>query len=104
MAYYRTSTVLGVDHRRNDSQRTEAHGTAKREGWTLPRDDDHEFQDTVSASVFALAKGKTRTGWQDLLDRIARGGVHAVILAEVSRGTREQVAYQQLAHASSSKT
>lgn len=93
IGYVRVSVDTSGDARSLDAQTREVERTAAEHGWYL----EHVYDDTESASAYALERGVVRTGWADLLARVERRGVAAVILAEVARAAREATAAQTLA-------
>ncbi|WIV57434.1 recombinase family protein [Amycolatopsis nalaikhensis] len=99
LAYYRISDDPSESGRSIERQQGEAHQTAVREGVTIAPTD--EFQDTDSASIFGIERGVVRDDWDRMIATLNREGatIHMVILSEMSRGTREQVEYQNLAQA-----
>jgi DNA invertase Pin-like site-specific DNA recombinase len=91
--YGRVSQARG-DERSVDDQLRELRTWADREGWRVHA--EHR-DDGVSASRYA--GGKSREGWEQVLDVIGSGAVRALLVWESSRATRDPAVHHALEEA-----
>lgn len=98
-AYLRVSQDPSQETRSISGQWTDAQRVAKGLGWDLRL----RYSDTGSASVFGKRRGVTRGDWDQLLSDVKQGVIQGVVLAEMSRGTRDLGAYVQLSEAAAER-